>query len=161
MEETPMMKIADLGPMSKSANVIFKVVATGDVREVTSRDGSAHTVADITAGDDTGTVILALWDENISKVEDGGTYFVKNGYTSLFRGSIRLNVGRYGELESSEEEVGEVKEDNNISDKTYPDERRRPYGGGGFGGGGGDYGRGRSGGGDRRGGGRGRWRNRF
>jgi len=153
------MKIADLGPRSRNVNVVFKVVETGDVREVHSRDGSSHTVADVTVGDDTGTVVMALWDENISKVEEGSTYVVKNGYTSLFRGSIRLNVGRYGELEASEEEIGEVKEGNNISDRTYPDERRRSYGG--FGGG---SSRGRSGGDYRRGdygGGRSRWKNRF
>lgn len=154
MEETAMMKIGDLGPSSKNANVIFKVVETGDVREVHSRDGSSHTVADITVGDDTGTVIMALWDENISKVEVGSTYMIKNGYTSLFRGSIRLNVGRYGELTTSEEDIGEVKDGNNISDRAYPDERRRSYGG--YGGG---SSRDRYGGDSR--GGRSRWKNRF
>jgi replication factor A1 len=82
---------------------------------------------------------------------------IKNGYTTLFRGSIRLNVGRYGELGPSEEDVGEIKEDNNISDRNYPDERRRPYGTFGSG----EY-RGRSGGDYRSGGGnRSRWKNRF
>lgn len=157
MEETAMMKIADLGPRSRNVNTVFKVVEIGEVREVRSRDGSDHTVADITVGDDTGTVIMALWDENISKVEEGSSYLIKNGYTTLFRGSIRLNVGRYGELGPSEEDVGEIKEDNNISDRNYPDERRRPYGTFGSG----EY-RGRSGGDYRSGGGnRSRWKNRF
>ena len=97
---------------------------------------------------------MALWDENISKVEEGSTYMLKNGYTSLFRGSIRLNVGRYGELSTSEEEIGEVNESNNVSDRTYPDERR-PYGEG-YGGG---MGRGRPRGGYRDN--RTRWKNRF
>jgi len=148
------VKIGDLGPRSRNVNVLFKVVKAGDVREVHSRDGSDHTVADILVGDDTGSVYMALWDENISKVEEGSAYMLKNGYTSLFRGSIRLNVGRYGELSASEEEMGEVNESNNISDRTYPDERR-PYGEG-YGGG---MGRGRPRGGYRDN--RSRWKNRF
>ncbi len=150
------MKIGDLGPRSRNVNVHFKVVTAGDVREVHSRDGSSHTVADVLVGDDTGTVYLTLWDENISKVEEGSIYVVKNGYTSLFRGNIRLNVGRYGELVPSDEEIAEVSEGNNISERTYPDERRRPYSGG-FGGGG--MSRDRGGRGDYRG--RSRWKNRF
>jgi replication factor A1 len=152
-----MVKIADLGPRSKSVNIVFKVIETGDVREVRSRDGGNHTVADVTVGDETGTAVMALWDENISKVEDGSNYMIKNGYTTLFRGSIRLNVGRYGEISPTEEEIGEIKEDNNISERVYPDERRRPYATFGS-----DY-RGYSGSSRREGSdrSRGRWKNRF
>ncbi len=132
------MKINDLGPRSRKVNIVFKVLDIGDVREVRSRrDGSEHTVCDIQVGDETGTVTLALWDEDISKVDEGSTYEITNGYTSLFRGNIHLNVGRYGELEESEQEITEVNEDNNVSEKRYPDQRRRSYGGSSWGGSGG------------------------
>ena len=121
-------KVADLGPSSRKVNVVVKVVETGDVREVRLNDGKIHTVTDVLVGDETGTVYLALWDENISRVDEGSTYAIKNGYTSLFRGSIRLNVGRYGEINKAEQEIGEVNANNNISERTYPD-RRRSYGG--------------------------------
>ncbi len=121
-------KVADLGPSSRKVNVVVKVLETGDVREVRLNDGKIHTVTDVLVGDETGTVYLALWDENISRVDQGSTYAIKNGYTSLFRGSIRLNVGRYGEIDQAEQEIGEVNTGNNISERTYPD-RRRSYGG--------------------------------
>lgn len=152
-ETTEMTKIADLGPRSRKINIVFKVLEMGDVREVRSRSGDPHTVADVTVGDETGLVVMSLWDENISKVEEGSTYMIKNGYTTLFRGSIRLNVGRYGELLPHEGEMTEIKEDNNISDRNYPDERRRPYATFGS-----DYRGGRSGGDYRT---RNRWKNRF
>ncbi|MHA1216886.1 MAG: single-stranded DNA-binding protein, partial [Candidatus Thorarchaeota archaeon] len=121
-------KVADLGPSSRKVNVVVKVLETGDVREVRLNDGKIHTVTDVLVGDETGTVYLALWDENISRVDQGSTYAIKNGYTSLFRGSIRLNVGRYGEIDQAEQEIGEVNTSNNIYERTYPD-RRRSYGG--------------------------------
>jgi replication factor A1 len=93
-------------------------------------------------GDETGCVYLTLWDDNIEKVNDGDTIKVGNGYVSLFRGNMRLNVGRYGTLEVAKEALaGEVNTENNMSSKVYEQERRPFRGGGGRGyGGRGDYG---------------------
>ena len=117
------------------------------------RDGSAHKVCDALVGDETGVVYLTLWDDNITKVNDGDTIRVENGYVTLFKGNIRLNIGKYGKLEPAKEALtAEVNTENNVSSKAYEQERR-PYQrrkrSGGFGGGrgGGGYG------GDRRGGG--------
>ena len=55
----------------------------------------------------------------IEKVEIGKAYAVKNGYTSLFKGSLRLNIGRYGELEESKDEIAEINQENNISDQSF------------------------------------------
>jgi len=135
------------------------------------RDGSAHKVCDALVGDETGVVYLTLWDDNIAKVNEGDSIRVENGYVTLFKGNIRLNIGKYGKLDMAKEPLTvEVNTENNVSSKAYEQERR-PFrdGGrsGGFGGGrggygsggGGGYGGGRSGGGgygggrDRRGGG--------
>jgi ssDNA-binding replication factor A large subunit len=35
----------------------------------------------------------------IDKVETGHAYQLNNGYTTVFKGSLRLNIGRYGSLE--------------------------------------------------------------
>jgi hypothetical protein len=91
---------------------------------------------------------MTLWDDNIDKVNEGDTVGVKNGYVRPFKGSMRLNIGRYGTLEPSQTPLGEVNTTNNLSDKQVEEERPyRSYGGrgGGYGGRGGGYG-GRSGG---------------
>ena len=115
------------------------------------RDGSAHKVSDALVGDETGVVYLTLWDDNIEKVNESDTIRVENGYVTLFKGNIRLNIGKYGKLEAAKEPLAvEVNTENNVSSKTYEQERRPFRGGGGRGfGGGGGYGGGR----DRRGGG--------
>jgi replication factor A1 len=159
-------KVGDLTPQSKAVNVTAKVVSKTEIREIPmGRDGSAHKVSDALIGDETGVVYLTLWDDNIEKVNEGDTVRIENGYVTLFKGNIRLNIGKYGKLEPAKEPLTvEVNTENNVSSKTYEQERR-PFrsggrgGGRGFGGGGGYGGRDRrggggyGGGGDRRGGG--------
>jgi replication factor A1 len=156
-------KVGELTPQSRAVNVTAKVVSKSEIREIPmGRDGSAHKVCDALVGDETGVVYLTLWDDNITKINEGDSIRVENGYVTLFKGNMRLNIGKYGKLEPAKEPLtAEVNQENNVSSKTYEQERR-PYRGGRGGGGGrgfgcGGYG-GRSGGGgyggrDRRGGG--------
>jgi len=139
------VKIGELTPNSRAVNVTVKVVSKGEVRSTTSgRDYSAHRVVDALVGDETGCVYLNLWDDNIDKVKEGDILKIKNGYVNLFRGNIRLNIGRYGSFEVvAEPLIKEVNSENNVSSKQYEQERR-------FGGGGGGYGGRRGGYGDRR-----------
>ena len=170
-------KVGELTPQSRAVNVTAKVVSKSEIREIPmGRDGSAHKVCDALVGDETGTVYLTLWDDNIEKVNDNDTVRVENGYVTLFKGNIRLNIGKYGKLEMAKEPLTvEVNTENNVSSKAYEQERRPFRGGrGGYGGGGGygdrrgggGYGGGRGGGGygggrDRRGSGGGGYRNRY
>lgn len=117
--------IGDLKPRSRSANLTVKLLQKGEVREIESRrDGSKHRVTEVTVGDGTGTVLMTLWDDMIDRVEEGKIYEIKNGYTTLFKGNIRLNVGKYGELNESDKTLEEINETNNISEKHYEDYRR-------------------------------------
>ena len=140
-------KVGELTPQSRAVNVTAKVVSKSEVRDIPmGRDGSAHKVCDALVGDETGSIYLTLWDDNIEKVNEDDTVRIENGYVTLFKGNMRLNIGKYGKMAMAEEPFeGEVNTENNVSSKTY-DQPRRPYR---RGGGGGRYGGGR----DRRGGG--------
>lgn len=136
------VKVEQLSPQSRQVNVTVKVVQKGEIRETFSRsDGAPHRVSDVLVGDDTGAVYMSLWDDNIDKVNEGDTIDIKNGYVSLFRGSMRLNIGRYGKFEAAPNPLGDVNTENNLSNKMYEQERRS-FGGfrGGYGGRGGGYG---------------------
>lgn len=132
-------KVGELNPSSRAVNVLAKVLSRSEVRNVAAgRDGEPHKVSDALVGDETGCIYLTLWDDNIEKVHDGDTVTVKNGYINLFRGNMRLNVGRYGTLEIAETPLaGEVNTENNVSTQVY-EQPRRPFRGGR-----GDYGGGR------------------
>lgn len=137
-------KIGELNPSSRAVNVLAKLISKSEVRNVAAgRDGEPHKVSDAMVGDETGCIYLTLWDDNIEKVKDGDTIMIKNGYINLFRGNMRLNVGRYGTLEISETPLaGEVKSENNMSTQVY-EQPRRPFRGGDrrdFGGGRRDFG---------------------
>lgn len=139
--------VAELKPRMKDLVISFKVLELGEEREVSSRnDGATHRVLDAIVGDSTGTVAVPCWDDTIDSIEVGKTYTLKNGYTGLFKGNLRLNIGKYGELSAAEEEIEDVNMENDMSAEEHEDTRRRYRGGGGGYGGGRDRGYGGSGG---------------
>ena len=121
-------KVGELTPRSRAVNVTAKVVSKSEIRDIPmGRDGSPHKVCDALVGDETGSIYLTLWDDNIEKVNENDTLRVENGYVTLFKGNMRLNIGRYGKLEMAKEPFeGEVNTENNVSSKTY-DQPRRPF----------------------------------
>ena len=91
-------KVKDLTPESKQVNVLAKVVGLSEQREITSRFGEARKLVEATVGDETGTVLLTLWNDQIDQVNVNDTIKIENGYVTSFRGEIQLNIGRYGKL---------------------------------------------------------------
>lgn len=129
-EELEFVKVESLTPNSRRVNIVVKVDSKGEVREVTStRNMMTNRVSDILVGDETGSIVMSAWNEVIDDLEEGDTIQIQNGYVKLFRGNMRLNVGRYGSYTKLEEsEIEEVNTDNNVSDAHYEQERRyRPY----------------------------------
>jgi len=110
------MKIGELKP-KENVDLIFKVLEKNEERMTRS----GNRVAEALVGDDTGVVVMTLWENDIDKIEEGKTYNLKNGYVTLFRGSMRLTIGRSGSIEEADEDIGEVNRDNNVSNKKFPD----------------------------------------
>lgn len=161
MVDKPLTKVRDLTPNSKQVNVLAKVINVGEAKEVMGKFGDPRKVCEAVVGDDTATIILSLWNEQIGSIAKDEVILVDNGYVSLVRGHMRLNVGRYGNLSKSTEAIPEVNQSLDMSQQEFESERRS-FGGGGYrdrgGGGGGGYGGGRYGGGGQGGGGGGRER---
>lgn len=154
-ENVELVKVETLTPQSRGVNTIVKVVSKGEIRSVTGRDYSVRRVADALVGDETGCLYMTLWDDKIDAINEGAILSITNGYINLFRGNMRLNIGKYGSYEIVEDStIEEVNTENNLSNKRYEQQRRfNRYGrrGGGYSGGrSGGYGGGRSGGYDRR-----------
>ncbi len=128
-EEEPQVKIGDLKSFSRKVYTVAKVISIGELREVTSKnDNSAHKVCEALIADDTGSVYLTLWDESIDAIEADMVMKLDNAYVNVFRGSMRLNLGKYGSYEVLDEApFDEVELENNISDQQV-EYQRRPYG---------------------------------
>ncbi|MHA1209043.1 MAG: single-stranded DNA-binding protein [Candidatus Freyarchaeota archaeon] len=126
MQEQRDVIVEDLRPGLKGINVKFKCESINDEREIVSRQtGETMRVTEALVGDSSGSVLLTLWNEDIDKMEIGHIYQLTNGYTTIFRGSLRLNAGRYGSIEEVEDaEEIEINTENNLSDKVYEQESR-------------------------------------
>lgn len=84
MSEEPVeyVKVDTLKPRARNLNLIVKVVGVGEPRTVRSRrDGSEHRVAEALVGDETGCVLLSLWDDQIDAFGEGDVFEIRNGYT--------------------------------------------------------------------------------
>ncbi len=133
-KEGELVKIGDLNSYSRKVYTVVKVISKTEAREVTSRkDMSTHKVAEALVGDETGSIYLTLWDDVLDEVEEEQILNIKDAYINLFRGSMRLNLGRFGSYELLESAPFEdVNLDNNLSSKVF--ERQSRYDRGGFGG---------------------------
>jgi ssDNA-binding replication factor A large subunit len=92
------MKISELKPGMRRVDVTAKITEISTPREVTTRRGEQSRVATAVVNDDSGTVKLNLWNEQIDQVKPNDTVTIENGYVDSFRGETQLNVGRYGKL---------------------------------------------------------------
>jgi replication factor A1 len=161
MVDKPLTKVRDLTPNSKQVNVLAKVITVGEPKEVMGKFGDPRKVCEAVVGDDSAVITLSLWNEQIGTIAKDEVILVDNGYVSLVRGHMRLNVGRYGNLSKSTEAIGEVNSTLDMSQQEFESERRSYGGGFRDRGGGGGYGGGRySGGGGGSGGGSGGSRDR-
>lgn len=93
------MKINELQDGSRKVDLEAKVIEKSDAREVRSKyTNETYRVADATLEDETGTVVLTLWNEQIEQVNVDDRVKVENGYVKSFRGNLQLNAGKYGTL---------------------------------------------------------------
>ncbi|MEM4730007.1 MAG: single-stranded DNA-binding protein [Thermoplasmata archaeon] len=125
VETKELTKIKDLTPQHSRVNVLARVVKLGEVREVPSRYGPPRKVSDTVIGDETGTIVMSLWQEQVGTVKEGDVIYIDNGYISLFRGHMRLNIGKYGTLSKSDQPMEVVSTELDMSEKEWPMERRR------------------------------------
>lgn len=91
------MKISDLKPGMRKVDIEGTIVELQTPREVNTKFGPGQVVT-AKLHDETGSVILTLWNELVSKVSMNDGVRIENGYVDSYRGELQLNVGRYGKL---------------------------------------------------------------
>ncbi len=116
------MKIKELRAGVSNVELRAEVVQKDEPREVVSKYGKRLTVANITIKDETGTIPMSLWGEDIEKVNVGDTIEVKNGYVSEFRGAPQLSTGKFGKISVVEQGKGGGKSSAKYEDEEEPPE---------------------------------------
>lgn len=90
------MKVKELKGKSPVDEITLKIESIDEPREV--RGGSLR-VANANGTDDTGSVVITLWNDDINKVKTGDTIKIVKGWVNEYQGSLQLSAGKFGKLE--------------------------------------------------------------
>lgn len=92
------MKISELKPGMRNVSVTGKIDSVGEPRTVNLRSGGTNTVADAVISDESGSMKLSLWGDDINKIQAGDRVSIENGYINTFKGENSISVGKFGKL---------------------------------------------------------------
>jgi replication factor A1 len=82
----------------RNVSVTGKVDSVGEPRTVNLKAGGTNNVADAVISDESGSIKLSLWGDDINKIRPGDRVSVENGYINTFKGENSLAVGKFGKL---------------------------------------------------------------
>lgn len=91
------VKICDIQPGMSNIEVTGRIVKIGERRQVQTKFGSADVVT-ATLEDETGSISLSLWRQQIDLVKEGENVKLTNAFTKTFGGKPGLNIGRDGQI---------------------------------------------------------------
>ena len=97
-ETTYCFQIKDLRVGMKKISLTARVLEIPKPTFVFTRFGNYASVANASVADETGTVKLCLWNEQIEAVSTGDMIQIENAHMSLFRGERQLRIGKNGKL---------------------------------------------------------------
>ncbi len=82
----------------KKVDLRAKVLEVPEPKTVYTRYGTSAYVSNALIGDETGTIRMSLWNQQISMVSKGDTINIEDGKVARFRGENQVRIGRRGSL---------------------------------------------------------------
>lgn len=104
---------------SRTKNLTVKVFVKDLVKEqtvTTRKDGRQHRVSTFLVGDQSGCILLSLWDEWIDLVEKGTIINIQNAYIRIYQGQRFLNLARNAKINLCPTTI-KINLHNNLSEK--------------------------------------------
>ena len=92
------MKISELNIGQGSVEVEGTVKEIGEAKTF-NKFGKDLSVANAMLEDDSGSIKLTLWNDDVKRFKDGDKLKVVNGYVNEFQGEKQLTSGKFGSLE--------------------------------------------------------------
>ena len=99
-------KIEDLRAGMKKINVIAEVLETAEPSKVHTQFRDNALVSNAVIGDETGKILLCLWDQQVNSVHEGDCIEVKNAHVASFKGDKQLRLGKGGSITVLEKPLG-------------------------------------------------------
>jgi replication factor A1 len=87
-------KIKDLRAGMKKVNLRVKVLEFPKPNVVYTRVGTEASVTNALIGDETGTMRMCLWNEQVNMVSKGDVIEIENGEVANYRGELQLRIIR-------------------------------------------------------------------
>ena len=92
------MKISELRARQGSVNVEATVKSMEEPRTF-NKYGKDLRVVNAIISDDSGSIKLSLWNDDVDKVHVGDSLRITNGFVNEFKGENQLTTGKFGKLE--------------------------------------------------------------
>ena len=92
------MEIKDLEPRQSNVEVVATIKSIDEPREF-EKFGNPGKVANATIEDESGSMKLTLWNDQIDQVKVGDKIHITNGYVNEWQGETQLTTGKFGKLE--------------------------------------------------------------
>jgi replication factor A1 len=99
------LKIEDLRVGMKKINIVAEVLETSEPSKVHTQFRDNALVSNAEVGDETGRVLLCLWDQQVNAVSVGDCIEVKNAHVATFKGEKQLRLGKNGSIVKLEKSV--------------------------------------------------------
>lgn len=97
----PETKVEELTPESDQIEITGKIAELPTPRAVSTRYGQKRIVT-VVFEDETGSIDLTLWEEEIDAIEEGAEVQIEGAYVREWADDIQLNIGRDGNIEKIE-----------------------------------------------------------
>ncbi len=98
------MLINELQPGPANGEITAVVSEKGSIREF-DKFGKKGRVCNAVLEDESGSITLTLWNEEIESLNAGDKIKLSNGWVSEFRGEKQISTGKFGQLEVLEKGV--------------------------------------------------------
>ncbi|MBI2662789.1 hypothetical protein HYX11_05005 [Candidatus Woesearchaeota archaeon] len=114
------MQIKDIQPNQGNIEITAEVTQK-EVPRTFEKFGKKGKVCSAILKDESGTIKLTLWNEDIDKINPGDTIKLTNGWCSEFKSEKQLSTGKFGKIEilSSGTPVSFVTNDPTILNPQY------------------------------------------
>lgn len=92
------MKISELSVGQGNVDVEGTLKEIGETRTF-NKFGRELSVANAILQDDSGSIKLTLWNDDVKRFKDGDKIKIVNGYVNEFQGEKQLTSGKFGKME--------------------------------------------------------------
>ena len=93
------MNISELKIGTGNANIEAEIVSMEEPREVMGKFGKRLSVASANLKDDSGEIVLSLWNDDADRFATGDKVKITDGWVSEYKGQLRISAGRSGKIE--------------------------------------------------------------